>query len=113
MNATTKAVVSATLEGDASVSPQERVAVFNILEGKTAAAYTNPEPLDRTLTREQVAEILHCSTRTVSRYAHTGIIRPVMLGKNRRRASNGYSEASVRAALRRMNGEDESTIANN
>lgn len=105
MNATTKAVLNATLAGDASVSPAERVAVFNILEGKTAAAYTNPAPIDRALTRDQVAEILQCSTKTVSRYATRGIIRPICLGAKGCRASNGYSEASVRAALRRMNGE--------
>jgi len=105
MNATTEAVLDATLKGDASVSPQERTAVFAILKGKTAAAYTNPAPLDRALTREQVAEILHCSTKSVSRYAQRGIIRAIRLGAKGERASNGYSEASVREALRRMSGE--------
>jgi hypothetical protein len=105
MNATTKTILNATLAGDASVSPAERAAVFKILEGKTAAAYTNPAPLDRALTRDQVAEILHCSTKSVSRYAKRGIIRAICLGAKAERASCGYSEASVRAALRRMSGE--------
>jgi len=105
MNATTRSILTATLKGDASVSPQEITAVFNILEGKTAAAYTNQAPLDRALSRSQVAEILGCCEKTVSTYAVRGIIRPIKLGAKGRRASNGYSESSVREAMRRMSGE--------
>lgn len=101
MNATTETIVIATLAGDASVSPQERQAVLDILKGKTAAGLTNPQPLDRVLTRVQVAEILNCSTKTVTRYARRGIIRPLCLGEKSKRASGGYSEASVREALAR------------
>lgn len=103
MNDTTRQILTAALSGDASVSPQEITAVFAILEGKTASAYTNNAPLDRTLTRDQVAEILNCSTNSVSRYAQRGIIRPICLGAKGRRASCGYSESSVREALNRIN----------
>ncbi|MCR5750745.1 MAG: hypothetical protein K6G91_02175 [Kiritimatiellae bacterium] len=44
---------------------------------------------------------MNCSTKTVTRYARRGIIRPLCLGEKSKRASGGYSEASVREALAR------------
>jgi len=89
---------------DPTITIDEKAAVFDILEKKNAAIYTDQTPLDRTLSREQVAQILGCSTKSVSNYAKRGIIRAICLGAKGERASNGYSEKSVREALRRMSG---------
>jgi DNA-binding transcriptional MerR regulator len=50
------------------------------------------------MTRDEVAKMLGCSTKTVTRYGQSGIIRPLKFGANRRKAF-GYSAQSVQAAI--------------
>ena len=53
---------------------------------------------DHVMTRDEVAKMLGCSTKTVTRYGQSGIIRPLKFGANRRKAF-GYSAQSVQAAI--------------
>lgn len=97
--ANTRTIVTAALAADSSVTQAMANAALRILEGKTADGLTNQEPMDRVLTRQQVAEILHKNPRTVSVYARQGRIRRIIGGTLGKRAS-GYSEESVRAYLK-------------
>ena len=95
MTEQTRAILAPVLDGDRSISADERAAVF---DGRATA-----EDADRdwVMTRSEVAARFKCSPKTVSRYAERGIIRPIRLGAKGRRASNGYSGKSVMAALER------------
>lgn len=91
----TKTVIEAALKSDPTVTPTQLRAVFATLEGKTAVALTDPEPLDEALSRNEVAKILNICPRTVSVYAKRGLIRPFRGGTKRMRAT-GYSRRSVK-----------------
>ena len=94
----TSDAVAALLRLDPSITPEQSRAALDALNGKTSATYTDPTPIDRTLSRATVAQILGVSTRTVTLYAKRGIIRPCRFGADGKRAV-GYSEKSVRDAL--------------
>jgi len=95
---TTKTAIKAMCAADPSITPAMLNHALQILDGKTATALTNPEPMDRILTRRQVAEIMHKDVRTVSVYARKGKIKKICCGENGERAS-GYSEQSVRELM--------------
>ena len=100
MTEQTRAILTPVLDGDRSISADERAAVFDILEGRGRATAEDADR-DWVMTRSEVAARFKCSPKTVSRYAERGIIRPIRLGAKSRRASNGYSGKSVMAALER------------
>ncbi len=95
----TKAILATVIDGDKSVSADERAAVFDILEGRSRATAADGKDRDWVMTRAEVAERFKCSPKSVSRYAQRGIIRPIRLGAKGRRASIGYSGKSVMAAI--------------
>lgn len=94
----TKTALVAMMGVDPSISKPQADAALAILSGESAAGLTNPEPIDRALSREAVAQLLGVSKRTVTQYARCGVIRPLRFGAGGKRAV-GYSEMSVRAAL--------------
>lgn len=102
--------VTALLRCDPTITPEQSRAALDALEGKTSATYTDPTPIDRTLSRATVAEILGVSTRTVTLYAKRGIIRPCRFGADGKRAV-GYSEKSVRDALAKRNTQGDGAAA--
>lgn len=106
MMMTTKTAVLAILSADPSITDAQRKSAIEALEGKSICGIVRDEPLDQSLTRDQVAKILSCSKKTVSNYAKSGIIRRFRLGAKQTRAT-GYSANSVREALARSrdNGE--------
>ena len=73
-------------------------AFFDELNGAGTRSLTNPHPLDRLLSRRQVAELLNCSRVSVSRYVKAGKLRAVY-GGNSGKVLSGISEASVRAFI--------------
>lgn len=75
-----------------------QVAVVDILNGRTAIHLVDQTPIDRIVTREQVAEIGNVSPKTVTKWANRGLIRRVYGGIGGKRAT-GYTESSVRAFL--------------
>lgn len=95
MTEQTKAILTPVLDGDRSISADERSAVFDILERRSMT----PADCDWVLTRSEVAALFKCSMKSVSRYAQRGIIQPICLGAKGRRASKGYSGKSVMSAL--------------
>ena len=99
MMTATKNAINAICATDPSITPAMLKQALHILDGKTATAFTDPEPMDRVLTRQQVAEIMHKDVRTVSVYARKGLIRKISCGELGKRAS-GYSEQSVRELMR-------------
>lgn len=86
-----------------NATPSQRKAARPYLTGEAVetidVSITNRhEPIDRVLTRGQVAQILGCTKKTVTTYARRGIIRAIRNGEKGLRA-NGYSEQSVRKLM--------------
>ena len=103
MRDTTRKVILLALEGDTEATKVERDAVRAALDARNATP-TNPEPLDRVLTRKQVAAIFGKCEKWVdweARRPGTKLER-VYLGGVR---CAGYSEKSVRAALTNRKGD--------
>lgn len=71
MRDTTRQMIEMALDGDKTASAPERKAVLAAADGRELIA----KP--KLITRKQTAEILGCSTKTISRYIQTGIIREV------------------------------------
>ncbi len=105
MNAAARQIISAALTAaaaiDATITDERQGAALDALEGKprTVETVTDAKPLDRVLTRAEVAAILKCSTKSVTRYAQQGKIRAVHFGTEKKKAL-GYSAASVAEALK-------------
>jgi len=89
----TNTIIRTALNADPSIDPKLAEYVISVLEGKQEPQ-TNP--VDRVLSRRQVAELIGKSVKSVDIYGRRGIFRRITLGGNR---SLGYSEQSVRAAL--------------
>lgn len=70
-------------------------AMFRELDGKGCGAVTSPEPIDRVLSRQQVAALLGCSTKAVSDKVRRGALVAVYGGANATRMT-GIRESSVR-----------------
>jgi len=73
-------------------------AFFSELDGKGTKSITNTEPLDRLLSRKQVADLLSCSLKTVSDKVRAGKLNAVYGGADGKRLT-GISEESVRAFM--------------
>ena len=101
MNAAAHQLITATLAAaatlDPTLTPERQATALAALEGNVLPV---PEtaPLDHVMTRDEVAKMLGCSTKTVTRYGQSGISRPLKCGANRRKAF-GYSAQSVQAAI--------------
>lgn len=102
MNAAARQLVTATFTAaaalDPTFTPELQAAALAVLDGNLLTTQEAPTPADRVMTRDEVAKVLGCSTKTVTRYGQTGIIRPLKFGANRRKAF-GYSAQSVQAAI--------------
>jgi hypothetical protein len=99
MTTATRNIILAALDGDKSVTATARTDALNILDGNSADGEA-----DRVMDRAEVARVLNCCLKSVSRYAQRGVIRAVRLGTKGRRASCGYSARSVYAALAEATG---------
>jgi len=86
---------------DPSITPEQAQAAMDALTGQTVAGLAVPVPIDRALTRQQVAEMLAVKPHTVSDYARKGLIKAFRFGAKGKLAS-GYSAESVRALLSGM-----------
>lgn len=107
MIAATENVLKVVLAGDSTISPDETTAVFKILSGnvKAGCVLNSVVPTDQpdmVLSREQVANLLGKSKGAVDIYGRKGIIRRVYLtkGGTMRQQAQGYSRASVMAAIK-------------
>ena len=97
MKQTTKQLIEIAFTQDESIPDEVKNAVVEILEGKQPIGQR--EPLDRILSRLQVAAVFGCRPENVDYYGRMGYIRRVSItGKD----AQGYSEQSVREALRRQ-----------
>ena len=99
----TKEVLTTVLRNDPSVTQEQRRAVVQMLEGKSAEAYSPAEPIYRVLPRKVVAELLSVSPRTVTAYAKRGLLTAVRNGEHGAR-SVGFTEKSVRDLMARAEG---------
>ena len=90
-----KAATTALLRADLTATRQEREAIAAALSGKPAQTQA---PMDRVLSRQEAAEILHVRVHTITDYARQGRIRAVRCGRKGARAV-GYSAASIAALL--------------
>lgn len=98
MKPTTKQLIEISLGQDDTIQPEIKAAIIGILEGKTEVVPAAQAPLDRVLSRLQVAALFGCKPENVDYYGRMGYIRRVSItGKQ----AQGYSEQSVREALQR------------
>ena len=98
MKPTTKQLIEISLGQDDTIQPEIKAAIIGILEGKTEVVPAAQAPLDRVLSRLQVAALFGCRPENVDYYGRMGYIRRVSItGKQ----AQGYSEQSVREALQR------------
>jgi len=105
----TKAIIKAAAAGDPTITPELLKAGLDAMSGEGVTGLTDGEPLDATMTREQVAAVLGVNTRSVTRYAAQGLIVPFRIGKSKR--STGYSRRSVRELQERMREEAKARAA--
>lgn len=96
----TRDIISAAMKADPTVTNEVRKDVLRLLDGKANAGLTDTRPMDRALTRDEVARLMRVKPRTVTYYARRGLIRPLRYGEKGLRAM-GYSEKSVREAMER------------
>lgn len=98
MKQATKQMIELSLGQDETIQPEIKAAIIGILEGKTEVVPAAQAPLDRVLSRLQVAALFGCRPENVDYYGRMGYIRRVSItGKQ----AQGYSEQSVREALQR------------
>ena len=93
----TRDAVAALLRLDPSITPETVKAGIAVLDGKATNAL-DAAPLDRVLSRAEVARLLGVTPRSVTSYARRGLIRPCRFGLGGKR-SVGFSADSVRAAM--------------
>ena len=97
MRDTTREAILALIRADLTCTRQEREAIAAALSGKPVATQA-AQPMDRVLSRAEVAKILNIKMHTVTDYARLGRIRPIRCGRKAARAM-GYSAASVQALI--------------
>ena len=93
---TTRDAVRAMCGTDPTISKAQENAVLLALDGSTIEE--NATPIDRALTRKEVARLIGCDPHSVLGYARKGLIRGLTCGDKLGRFRR-YSGASVRAFL--------------
>ena len=76
MLANTKAIINAAIEGDATLTPEQRVRI-------TEAINPKPKIKPRLGTTKEAARILSISTVTLRKYAKQGLLSPVRYTRRR------------------------------
>lgn len=100
MNERTEEAVRAVLKNDPDYDALATDAALQILKGKGACALKAVDKFDEVLTREQVAEILKVSVRTVDNYVRRGELRKIRGAKMSR--ALGVSGISLKNFLSRL-----------
>lgn len=78
MKRATESAARALYKSDETINPRLIDPSFDVLKGKTAAGMVIGRKLDPVLTRRQVADLIHKSTKTVDRLARMGKFERVM-----------------------------------
>jgi hypothetical protein len=96
---TTRAIVKASLEADATITPTEKTRLMKLLRQAENPQTMKPEtPLPpKILQRAEVALRLNRSLRFVDKIAHAGVLRKIKL-PGRQRAI-GFRETDVSAMI--------------
>ena len=94
MNNGTRAIISAALAADTSVTPQQKEIVFACLTGKPLERSAS---LPEIVSRREVARLLGKTVKRVDQIASAGYLKRVPVPGSRR--ALGYTEESVRAVL--------------
>jgi hypothetical protein len=100
MKKSTRLIVQTACAADTSITSEQINSAICALDGHVIPTQAEAKPLDRVLTRQQVAELLNVTPTSVSNYAKRGLIRRVAFGARGIR-SNGYAESSVRELLQK------------
>ena len=95
---TIETATRALWQSDPSISEAQVKAALDVLKGRTSAGLVVSAPIDRALTRQQVAELLNVKPHTVTDYVRKGLIRAFRFGAKGKLAS-GYSAESVRELM--------------
>lgn len=96
----TEAIIKAAARADRTITPDQLRAGLDALAGKSVRAFTNAEPLDRVLSREEVAGLLKKSAKAVDRLCRLGALQrvyPTYPDGTKATRATGITEASYRA----------------
>ena len=95
MMPSTRKAIEAVAGADPSLSSTQIKAALAILANSDPAK--DREPLDRILSRREVAAILGLSEKSIDLYARKGVLQRVYIGTSSR--ASGILESSVRAVM--------------
>ena len=101
MMPSTKKAIEAVASADPSLSSKQIKAALAILAD--AGPTLDREPLDRILSRSEVATILGLSEKSIDFYARKGVLHRIYIGASSR--ASGILESSVRAVMEGGNAE--------
>lgn len=92
----TKKAIAAIVATDQTITPNQIKAALAVLDGGTVDTLPR-EPLDRLLSRGEVAGLLGMSVKAVDHYCRKGVLTRRRLGDSKR--ASGILESSVREVL--------------
>lgn len=94
MSPQTNAAIRALLAADTAMSADERTALLDALEGKSATATAAPAPMPSVLSAAETSRLTNLSPRSLRTYARRGLIQPCYYAGSHR--AWGYHADSVR-----------------
>lgn len=96
----TEDILRAACRSDSTITPEQVRAALDVLRGRTARAVTNASPLDRVLSRDEVAGLTGKSAKQIDVLCRRGVLRRIYAkdgdGRQLKRAA-GIAESSYRA----------------
>lgn len=98
MKKSTESAARALYRTDETINPKLIEPSFDVLKGRTAAGMIVGKKLDPVLSRQQVAEILGVTTKSVDRYCRDGRLKRV-------KGSGGRAIGILSSSVRRFTEE--------
>lgn len=97
MMPSTRKAIAAVAGADPSINPAKLKAALAVLAGDGEGVQAGRDPLDRLLSRREVAGVLGLSPKAVDVYCRRGVLERVRLGASSR--ASGILESSLRRVL--------------
>lgn len=100
MTSSTKEIILSVVRNDSTITPEQVRAGLAGFDGKSVHAYVNTTPMDRLLSRKEVAQLLAKSAKQVDALCRSGALArvyPKYSDGTRAKRACGISESSYRA----------------
>ena len=94
----TRGLIRDIARRDPSITPEMLKAGLAAFDGESVAVQIDRAPLDRIVSRAEVAQVLGVTVRTVTAYAKRGLLRGICAGAQGARRG-GYLLSSVRQLM--------------